>query len=172
MVPVAADSRRSFEPPQTLCIPDGRVSAFRTQWSETNCCHYDHTTTMDPATTRRARRTTTTRASAAEFAPRQRTFVAFRDASNVTLLRLRTMVFPVLSIFCYPMQRNMQILSRKEGLAPLLLLLWRYREYIVAELSMGKKFASALRYKGQGAARYLLITIEKPRRNRGVHGVK
>lgn len=31
----------SFEPPRILCIPDDRVSAFRTQWSETNCCHYD-----------------------------------------------------------------------------------------------------------------------------------
>jgi len=35
--------RRSFEPPRALCIPDGRVSAFRTQWSETNCRHYDAT---------------------------------------------------------------------------------------------------------------------------------
>lgn len=39
--------RGSFEPPRALCIPDGRVSAFRTQWSETNCRHYD--ATVDPA---------------------------------------------------------------------------------------------------------------------------
>jgi len=43
----AADGRGSFEPPRALCIPDGRVSAFRTQWSETNCRHYD--AIADPA---------------------------------------------------------------------------------------------------------------------------
>lgn len=48
MVPAAdADGRGSFEPPRALCIPDGRVSAFRTQWSETNCRHYD--ATVNPA---------------------------------------------------------------------------------------------------------------------------
>lgn len=51
--------RRSFEPPRALCTPDGRVSAFRTQWSETNCRHYDTTGESRPRTRRHPRQTNT-----------------------------------------------------------------------------------------------------------------
>lgn len=40
--------RGSFVAPLLLCVPDDRVSTFRTQWSGSNCGYYDDTATHCP----------------------------------------------------------------------------------------------------------------------------